>query len=132
MIKHFVTFFSPGTLVAETTELEIEDWYQGVAMEMAHDVVERHGATPYAFQFSTRERSDDELDSKVTRKSGLYFLGGKIQSLEQVKADPDSTPTLISNMESNGYRRVVTNTNSYKWTQPLGDDDVVLDWTPRG
>ena len=132
MKKHFVTFFSPGTLVAETTELEIEDWYQGVAMDMAHDVTERHGATPYAFQFSTRERSDDELDSRVTRKSGLYFLGGKIQSLEEVKADPDSTPTLISNMESNGYRRVVTNTNSYKWTQPLGDDDVVLDWTPRG
>ena len=31
-------------------------------------------------------------------------------------------------MECNGYARIIVNTNSWKVTQPLRDDDVVLDW----
>lgn len=131
MKKHFVTFYSPGTLVAETTEKPIDEWDVDVAMEMAHEVVERHGATPYGFRFTTRERTDDELDSKVTDHSGMYFLGGTIMTLEQVKADPESTPTLISNMEANMFDRVIVNKNSFSWTMPLDVDDVVLEWEPR-
>ena len=37
---------------------------------------------------------------------------------------------LVSNMEGNGYDRIITNDNSWRWTQPLGKDDVVLPWTP--
>ena len=31
-----------------------------------------------------------------------------------------------THMENNGYDRIVVNTNSWKWTQPLEQDDVVL------
>ena len=132
MQAHFVTFYSPGTFVAETNELPIDSWDVKKAMKMAHGITQRYNATPYGFQFSTRERADDELDSKVAKKSPLYYLGGKVETLEEVKARAtDKDRILIQNMECNGWDRIITNDNSWRWTQPLKDDDVVLDFTPR-
>lgn len=131
MKKHFVIFYSPGTFVSETTEREIDSWDVEQAMEIARTVKERHGATPYGFRFTTRSRADDELDSKVTERSNMYFLGGKIRHLDFIILEnkPDEQ-ILISNMRNNGWDRVIENTNSYKITQPLEKDDVVLEWTP--
>ena len=119
MHKHFVTFFSPGTFVAETTTKPITSWNVGAARAMATTITERYGARPYGLQFSTRSRGDDDLDSKVTDKSPMYYLGGQVRTIEEV--EPDST--LYWNMKSNHYSRVIT-TNG--WTQPLNDEDVVL------
>lgn len=129
MKKHFVTFFSPGTFVSESTCQEIDSWDVEKAKEMARNIKERHGATPYGFRFSTRERKDDELDSKTVANSGMYFLGGKVRHIDFIilENNPDER-ILISNMKMNGWDRVVENTNSYKITQPLEKDDVVLDW----
>ena len=131
MKKHFVIFYSPGTFVSETTEREIDSWDVEQAMSMARTVRERHGATPYGFRFTTRSRADDELDSKVTERSNMYYLGGKIRHLDFIILEnkPDEQ-ILISNMKINGWDRVIENCNSYKITQPLEKDDVVLDWTP--
>ena len=131
MKKHFVIFYSPGTFVSETTEREIDSWDVEQAMSMARTVRERHGATPYGFRFTTRSRADDELDSKVTERSNMYFLGGKIRHLDFIILEnkPDEQ-ILISNMRNNGWDRVIENCNSYKITQPLEKDDVVLEWTP--
>ena len=131
MIKHFVNFYSPGTFVSEVTEKEIGSWHVETAMEMARTIKERHGATPYGFRFTTRSRGKDDLDSKVTRTSHMYFLGGKIRHLDfiMLENNPDEQ-ILISNMKINGWDRVIENTNSYKITQPLEKYDVVLDWKP--
>ena len=127
MEKHFVTFFSPGTFVAETTDKPVASWDVEKAKRMARGIVERHGATPYAFQFSTRTRGHKDLDSKVSKRSGLYYLGGKIETLAEVEArEPDSI--LASNMRGNGWDRVVTTTNGYRWTQPLRKGDSVVEW----
>jgi hypothetical protein len=134
MEQHFVTFLSPATFVAEATTKPIDSWDVEKAQEMAHEITERYSATPYGFRFSTRSRTDVDLDSKETATSGTYFLGGKIETLDEVKARrrPDGKDDiLISNMEGNGYARIVTNDNSWRWTQPLADGDVVLDWKPR-
>lgn len=131
MKAHFVTFYSPGTFVAETTEKLIKKWDIPLAMEMAHDIMERHGATPYGFRFSTRERGPKDLDSKVTKTSPVYYLGGKVETLEEVKARATKDDEiLISNMENNHMKRVVTNTNSWKSTLELKEGDIVLDWAP--
>jgi hypothetical protein len=62
----------------------------------------------------------------------MYFLGGKVETLEEVKARAtDKDRVLVMNMEGNGIARIITNTNSWSWTQPLGEKDVVLDWKPR-
>jgi hypothetical protein len=129
MERHFVTFYSPGTFVAETSERPIESWDVNLAMDMARSVKERHGAVPYGFRFSTRTRGDDDLDSSVSRRSPMYFLGGKVETLKQVKARAtEKDSILVSNMEGNGFKRIITNDNSWRWTQPLNDDDIVLDF----
>jgi hypothetical protein len=132
MKQHFVTFYSPGTFVAEETTKPIDKWDVPTALKLMKGITERHGATPYGFRFSTRARTAKELDSKPSQSSPMYYLGGKVETLAQVKAR--ATPKdsiLVCNMEGNGYKRIVTNDNSYRWTQPLEDGDVVLDWHPK-
>ena len=59
----------------------------------------------------------------------MYYLGGKVETLAEVKARATKDDSiLIANMECNHYDRIITNTNSWKVTQPLNPKDVVLDW----
>lgn len=127
MKKHFVTFYSPGTFLAETTEKPIRSWSIPTAKKMAAQVVERYGAVPYGFRFSTRTRGKDDLDSKVTERSPFYFINCKIETLEEIeqRADPKES-TLLANMKCNGWDRVATTTKGWRWTQPVDDTDVVL------
>lgn len=133
MEKHFVTFLSPGTLVHEQTEKPIASWNVLEALRMASEIVERYNAKPFAFYFTTRARAQDDLDSKVVQTSGRYYLGGKIETIQQVRerADPNED-ILLRNMEMNGWDRVIVNTNSWKVTQPFEDDDVMLDMDECG
>lgn len=129
MKKHFVIFCSPGTFVNETTAKEIESWDVEKAIEMARTIHERHGATPYAFYFMTKTREEKDLDSKVSSTSPFYFLGGEIETVEQVRERNDKNEEiLLSNMINNGYDRVLVNKNSWKITVPLGKDDIILDF----
>lgn len=128
MKKHFVRFYSPGTFVAETNELPIDAWNVNEAVKLASTIIQRYGARPYGFRFVTRERKDDELDSREVALSPQYFLGGTVETLEEIEARNDPADRiLLSNMWGNGYAAVVTNDNSWRWTQPLQPDDVVLD-----
>jgi hypothetical protein len=127
MQKHFVTFYSPGTFVAESTTNPIAEWDVDAAVKMAGKITERHGASPYGFRFTTRERGDDDLDSKVVATSPMHYIGGLIRTVEEVRAKADlKERILLSNMEGNGYARVWQTTKGWLWTQPLEDDDVVL------
>lgn len=129
MKKYFVEFLSPGTFVSESTIKEVDQWDIEEAKKMARKIKERHNATPYGFRFITRERKDHELDSKVTMRSGIYYLGGKVETYQEVceRNDPKEE-TLRWNMKVNRIDRVIVNTNSWKITLPLEEDDVVLDW----
>ena len=128
MERHFVTFYSPGTFVSEATERPIDSWDVEKAVVMAGEIVERYGARPYGFRFSTRVRRDQDLDSRETDKSGLYFLGGRVETLAEVEARNDPKEEILrANMRGNGYDRIVVNDNSWRSTMPLGPKDVVLD-----
>lgn len=89
MTKHFVKFYSPGTFVAETSLQPVDSWDVVVARGMAAKITERHGATPYGFQFITRERGPDDLDSKQVDQSPMYYLGGNVRTVEEVEAAND-------------------------------------------
>jgi len=130
--KHFVTFYSPGTFVAETTEKPIDAWDIKQATEMARSVLERYNAAPYGFRFSTRSRGPEDLDSRVTATSPFYWLGGTVETQADVEARAtDKERILLSNMRSAGPdAKIITNTNSWRWTSLLGETDVVLDFTP--
>lgn len=128
MQKHFVHFLSPGTFVSEETIKPIDSWNVDNAVAMAADVCERYNARPYGFQFSTRARGDDDLDSKVVDRSPTYWLGGTVRTAEEILAgtDPDEA-TLRLNVRRNGIKRIIVNDNSWRFTSELKDDDVVLD-----
>ena len=129
--KHFVTFYSPGTFVAESSEKPIDSWNVQAAIKMARKIKERYGATPYGFKFSTRMRGDSDLDSHISKESPMYYLGGRVETLEDVEARNDPKEEILcSNMRGNGWKRIVVNDNSWRWTQPLNDDDVVLKFKP--
>jgi len=128
MQQHFVTFYSPGTFTAETTTRPIDVWGLDQAVDMARAIVERYKARPYGFRFLTRARGEDDLDSKIVASSPFYYLGGRIRTLAEVEAKADPKEAILrSNMRMNGWDRIVTNDNSWRWTQPLGETDVVLD-----
>lgn len=128
MEKHFVTFYSPGTFVAESTTKPIASWDVEKAIKMALTIEERYSAIPYGFRFSTRKQGRKGLDSKVVKSSGMYYLGGKVETLAQIEARNDpKEEILLRNMCNNKCDKIITNNNSWRWTQPLGKDDVVLD-----
>lgn len=127
MEQHFVTFLSPGTFVAEETTELIGSWDVDAARERAGHIKERYGATPYGFRFTTRARGDNDLDSKVVATSCMYYLGGKVETLEEIEARADPKESILrSNMRCNNWPRVWTSTSGWRWTQALKDDDVVL------
>lgn len=127
MKKHFVTFFSPGTFVAEQSNKPVDSWDVETARKLAEGVTERYNATPYGFQFSTRERGPDDLDSKVSERSPMYYMNCEVFTVEQIEARRnDKDRILIANMRCNGWNRVVQSVKGWQWTQPLNDTDVVL------
>ena len=127
MIKHFVTFESPGTFVHETTTKPIDSWSLSEAVKMSSDISERHGAKPFAFYFTIRKRRDDELDSKLVKTSGRYFLGGKVETYDEVmKRNAPNEDILRSNMRGNNIKRIAIVTNGYKSTHQLDDNDMVI------
>lgn len=127
MKKHFVEFYSPGTFVSEVTEKEIDSWDTAKAIEMSKNIIERHGAKPYGFQFITRSRGDDDLDSKQIDASNMYYLGARVMTLDDVKREMPEKEILIHNMEFNKIEKVIVNDNSYRSVFPLNEDDVILE-----
>lgn len=128
MKRHYVTFLSPGTFMAEDTTKQVESWDVKAAQKMAEEIEERYGATPYGFYFWTRERGAAEWEPKQTAKSPMYYLPHcKVETLAEIEARNDPKESILrSNMRCNGFTRVVVTTKGWRWTQPLNDTDVVL------
>ena len=135
MKKHFVTFYSPGMLFSEKDSKPIEKWDIKTAIEISKKIIQRHGAKPYAFRFETQIVANDieidgeklEVKPKTVRQSGLYWLTGKVLTLKDI-SDDDENRILKSNMKCNGYKAVVENNNSYKFTYYFDKEDIIIDW----
>ena len=126
MKKHFIIFLSPGTFFSEQTEKPIDSWNVERAISLSRSITERYNAKPYGFQFTTRERSKNDLDSKETKRSGTYYLGGRVMTLADVKRDMPDEQILISNMTCNGYKKVVVSETPWRSIHPLEKGDIVL------
>lgn len=129
--KHYAEFFSPGTLFAETSVMPMETEDPKEAVAKWRNITERYGAKPYAFQLYTNLEHDDvdgfKCRPKEVRRSGYYFLGGTIRTAAEVLAGTDEKEDILrSNVRCNEITAVVTNTNSYRSTQPFGKNDVVV------
>lgn len=131
--QHFVIFSSPGTFFDETSERPVERWDVDAAVAMMGEIKERYGARPFGFHFVTRGRGPNDLDSKVISRSGFYYVGGKVLTLEEIAAknDPDDR-ILLSNMRGNDWDRVWQSTEGWRATKPLLPEDTVLPKTAGG
>ena len=126
MKQDFVTFYSPDTFLAETTVKEVVSWDADVALAMMSKILERYGAKPYGFRFTTRERGPDDLDSSVVATGPMHYVGGKVETREEVEARNDPKEDVLRfNMRANDYRRIWISTQGWRWTQPLEDSDIV-------
>lgn len=127
--QHFVTFSSPGTFFHEETTKPIKAWDPKAALGMSASVEERYGARPFMFQFTTRAREDDELDSKVVTKSPRYFMpGARIYTLEEAEARNDKGEEILrSNMRCNGWAHVIVTETPWRVSSHPMPGDVLLD-----
>lgn len=136
MRKHQVTFYSPGTFVSEATTRDIDSWDTAKAVEMSEQITERYGARPYGFVFSTHIVADDVPDGeggtlkvqpKTVEKSGIHFLGGRLETYDDVVARNDDKENILrSNMRNNEHWVIVINDNSYRSTLPFNEEDCIV------
>ena len=137
MRKHYVTFVSPGTFFAETTRKEIASWDTAEAARMAGEIVERHGARPYGFHFTTEVTRDPvpdgeggtlRVEGRQVAEGPTHFLGGEVLTYDQIEARRDPKESiLLSNMRGNRWPLVIENRNSYRSVQPFEETSVVVD-----
>ena len=125
--QHFVTFKSPGMATAEHTTKEITPGTRSRPLRWPTTYWNATAPSPTASTSPPGPAPPQELDSKNIAKSGTYFMGGKIQTLQEVMANPTGNKTLIENMKGNHWDQVVTVTKGHQWTSPILKDDAVLD-----
>src|SRR5271169_442334 len=111
MKKHYVEFYSPGTLFVESRMEPIDSWDVTVAVAMSQSVVERYGSKPHSFRFRTMiehepVRSEEgpllKVQSVENTRSNLYHLGGQIETLDDIERRAfASEEYIVSNMRSN-------------------------------
>lgn len=131
MIKHYVTFYSPGTFMPEETTKEIESWDIKKAKDMANNIVERYNSRPYGFMFTTRSRGTKDFDSKKSDESKFYFLpGGTLYTGEEFcKKFTDKEHEIARfNIKTNGINKIYVIDTPFRSTLPVDDKyHVVLD-----
>ena len=126
MKKRFVTYYSPGTFVAEQTTKCVANWDIEKAVEMMAGIEERYHAKPYGFQFYTMKRGLRDFEPKEIERSPFYYVNCKVQTLEDIEAEGGPASILAGNMRTNGWDRVVTTMEGWSWSQPLKKGDIVL------
>jgi hypothetical protein len=137
MRKHYAVFFSPGTLIAESSFREVPSWDPAIAAKLAQGIVERYDATPYAFRFETQIEHDPVPDGeggmlkvqpRTITKSGLYFLGGTLVTLDDVERRNDPKESILRfNMRENSVVVCENRENRFRSTIPFEEDDVLCD-----
>lgn len=107
MKAHFVTFYSPGTLFSEDTTKPIDSWDVEKAKKMSKGITERYNQKPFCFVFSTRERTDTDLDSKVVKTSAKHYLGGRVMTIDEIESELGKDSILAGNMRCNNWKKAI-------------------------
>ena len=119
MLKHYIQWHFAGSFFSNVKLQEVPD-----RRDTLGDTVPPDGA--YGFRFLSRQEVeiDGEVMTGAQRNESPMTYFGEVLTLEQVKQLPGDNRILISNMEGNGWERVVrTILGNF---QPLRDGDVVV------
>ncbi len=121
--EHYAQFYFPGMIVADTSNKKVES-------RDPYKVVIPKGA--YCFRLFSR---DVVIDGKKRYEGENYDYTGMfyrsdavVMSLKEVKAHKPEERILISNMEGNGWNRIIFSKfgDRLGWPQPFEDGDTVL------
>ena len=127
MKAHFVRFYAPGVITAEVYDYLINRWDVDEAVELAKTAISRNNSNIYGFCFLTKERKAKELDSHIVKESRMYYLCGKLRTLEEIRREGNpGNRILLLNMEGNHWSKVVETRGV--WTLPFHDGDTILDF----
>lgn len=118
-VVHYVRFWYPGVFVSEDSTKRIAS---------RNPALVKPPKDCYAFQFFDRTETSEDgetLRGKERNKSGMFFVGGRVMTLTEVRKELKGESTLIANMENNGYKRVIrTVANQFI---PFGPKDKLLE-----
>lgn len=111
--KRFVKFWRPGFMFAE-------DWSREVETLDPHAIEWPENA--YAFTLHERTDVMDGDQTYVGKAEQIgpmyYHPDSKVETLDQAKSNPESTSTLIANMECNDWNAIVWSRWG-NWPQPF-------------
>lgn len=139
VLKHYVTYYCPGTFTDETETREVESCDVAAAVRDAVTVDVRYGARPYCFRFTTCDEPEPIIRGGrefraaplVVAESGAHFLGARVLTLADVERlnaeELGRHEVLVANMRNNGVARVALTTSPYLHAAPFKDGDVNLD-----
>lgn len=122
---YLATYYSPGTLFAESSSHEFKTLDLPAMVHHAKKVSERHGATPYCFTITEMKRpvekgEFDVVPKEVRRHGGRYYLTGTLSRYDDIP-DTDEFSILRANARGNDWPVFIENTNSYRTTQAFKD-----------
>lgn len=127
--KHYVTFFNPDANFNKEITNEVLSWDVKFAKHRARALV-KIGATPYGFYFTERAYSSNDLTSREIKRSSTHWLGGTVWTLAEIKTRGDIAATNYANFLTGGRDNakglVVFNAATWKFPQPLSEDDVFV------
>lgn len=138
MRKHYVTFLCPGTFMSEQRTEPIDAWSLHEAAARSSRVVERWGATPYAFFFITRLEAASVPDGeggmlrvmgREVERSAMHHMHATVRSIDELQADRSGRDltVLLSNMRGNGWPLVAESIGRYRHFAPYERADVCVD-----
>lgn len=105
LTKNFVQFFRPGFMFSEEETVPIKSWDINEALKI---IKNKNMKNIYGFRFLTRGREDDELDSRIIKRSGIYYLKGHVQSLKDIEDEHNpENRILIDNMKCNLWTHAI-------------------------
>ena len=117
MYKTFVVFKLPGSFVAEQTVREVNN------RSLPTDIPRNCFGFYFYDSYEATGPMGETIRGEKQNVSGMFYFG-EVFTLEQVKACVPDAKILISNMECNGWSRVVR-TRLGNWQQLETNDQVI-------
>lgn len=116
--RTYVEFYYPGAFFDETSTREVKT--RDVKSVSVPD-----GAFGFRFfDVMSTEEGGVRMSSARLNVSPMYYYGGRIMTLDEVRQEMPEARILISNMEGNGYARVIKcGTSNFR---PFKDDDIFI------
>lgn len=118
-VETYVEFFYPGVFFDESSVVKVSsrDTRKLRVPEQA-----------FAFQFfdimSTKENGV-KMESKAINISPMFYYGGRVMTLNDVRKEMPEARILISNMRGNHWKKVIRcRTGNFK---PFGDQDINIE-----